>query len=35
LLEARAPKADEDVAKNEGAGWNREIGIRLDQHVTR
>jgi hypothetical protein len=34
-LEARASKVDEDVAKKEGAGWNREIGIRLDEHVTR
>ena len=26
---------DEDVAKMEGAGWNRESGPRLDKHVTK
>ena len=31
--EQRQQRVDEDVAKMEGAGWNREIGGRLDKHV--
>ena len=27
-------EVDEDVAKKDGAGWNREERIRLDQHMT-
>lgn len=29
----RQQRVDEDVAKREGAGWNSEIGPRLDKHV--
>ena len=28
-------KLNKDVAKIEGVGWNREIRIRLDKHMTR